>query len=194
MEIQNFYIETLKISDIQLVQTLTANTKVELIKKGEILQHIGSISTELYFLSKGLLRGFLLDVKGKNVTDCFAYIRGTSVVSCTDLGTPSLICIEALEDSELISIPFSVVLLLEGSNLELITLCNRLLKNSLQMHWENKKVLVQCTAAEGYQWFLENYPGLIEHVNHRCIASFLGMTPVSLSRIRRMVQEELDLN
>lgn len=37
---------------------------------------------------------------------------------------------------------------------------------------------------------LKNYPGLIERVNHRYIASFLGMTPVSLSRIRRIVREE----
>ena len=190
MEIQNFYIETLKISDAQLVQTLTANTKVRFTKKGEILQDIGGINTELYFLSKGLLRGFLLDAKGKEVTDCFAYIRGTPVVPCSDLGTPSLICIEALEDSELISIPFSVVLPLLASNLELINLYNRLLRDSLKMHWENKTVLVQCAAAERYQWFLENYPGLIERVNHRYIASFLGMTPVSLSRIRRGIRKD----
>lgn len=185
MKIRDFYIETLKISDAQLMQTLTFNSEIKLIKKGEILQHIGSISMELYFLMKGLLRGFLLDAKGEEVTDCFVYEHGTPVVSSIDLGEPSLICIEALEDSELISIPFSVVLPLVGSNLELITLYNRLLSNSLKMHWENKTVLAQCAAAERYQWFLKNYPGLIERVVHKHIASFLGITPVSLSRIRK---------
>lgn len=188
MELQNFYTETLKISDTQLVQTLAENSQIKVIKKGDMLQQIGSISTELYFLTKGLLRGFLLDAKGKEVTDCFAYIRGTPVVPCSDLGTPSLICIEALEDSELISIPFSVVLPLLASNLELISLYNRLLRDSLKMHWENKTILAQCTAAERYQWFLKNYPGLIERVNHRYIASFLGMTPVSLSRTRQTLR------
>lgn len=190
MEIQNFYTETLKISNTQLVQTLAENSQIKVIKKGDMLQQIGSISTELYFLMRGPLRGFLLDAKGREVTDCFVYTHGTPVVSSIDLGEPSLIYIEALEDSELISIPFSVVLPLIGSNLELITLYNRLLSHSLKMHWENKTALVQYTAAERYQWFLENYPGLIERVNHRYIASFLGMTPVSLSRIRKIVREE----
>ena len=189
MELQNFYTETLKISDTQLVQTLTENSQIKIIKKGDILQHIGSISTELYFLLKGLLRGFLLDATGREVTDCFVYAHGTPVVSSIDLGEPSLIYIEALEDSKLISIPFSVVLPLIEHSLESITLYNRLLSHSLKMHWENKTALVQYTAAERYQWFLENYPGLIERVNHKYIASFLGITPVSLSRIRRIARE-----
>ena len=154
MEIEDFYGETLKISDTQLVQSLAANSKIKLIKKGDILQHIGDTSTELYFLVSGLLRGFLLNAKGMEVTDCFAYIRGTPVVSCAELGAPSLICIEALEDSELISIPFSIVLPLLGSNLDLINLYNRLLRDSLRMHWENKTVLVQYTSVDRYQWFL----------------------------------------
>ena len=194
MELQKFYTETLKISDTQLVQTLTENSQSKFIKKGDMLQHIGSISTELYFLMRGLLRGFLLDAKGREVTDCFVYVHGTPVVSSIGLGEPSLIYIEALEDSELIAIPFSIVLPLMGNNLELITLYNRLLSNSLKMHWENKTVLAQCRAAERYQWFLKNYPGLIQRVNHRYIASFLGMTPVSLSRIRRIVRGEIKVN
>ena len=190
MELQNFYIETLKLSDIQLVQTLATNTRVKLIKKGEILQHIGDISTELFFLSTGLLRGFLLDSKGKEVTDCFIHAYGTPVVSSIDLGEPSLLCIEALEDSELISVPFSVVLPLVRNNLELITLYNRLLRNSLEMHWKNKTVLIQGTATERYQWFIKRYPGLLDRMSRRYVASFLGMAPVSLSRVRKQLMAE----
>lgn len=188
MKIQDFYVDTLGIVDAQLARVLTKNSQIKFIKKGNILQHIGSKSTELYFLVNGLLRGFLLDAKGKEVTDCFIYAHGAPIVSSIDLGEPSLLCIEALEDSELIAISFSVVLPLVCSNLELVTLYNRLLSNSLKMHWENKTALVQYTAAERYQWFLENYPGLIERINHRYIASFLGITPVSLSRVRRLLR------
>ena len=162
----------------------------KLIKKGEILQHIGDISTELFFLSTGLLRGFLLDSKGKEVTDCFIHAYGTPVVSSIDLGEPSLLCIEALEDSELISVPFSVVLPLVRNNLELITLYNRLLRNSLEMHWKNKTVLIQGTATERYQWFIKRYPGLLDRMSHRYVASFLGMAPVSLSRVRKQLMAE----
>ena len=188
MRIQDFYIETLGIADVELAQALTKNSQSKFIKKGDILQHIGSKGTELYFLVNGLLRGFLLDATGRDVTDCFIYAHGAPIVSSIDLGEPNLLGIEALEDSELIAIPFSVVLPLVYSNLELVTLYNRLLSNSLKMHWKNKTALMQFTAAERYQWFLENYPGLIERINHRYIASFLGITPVSLSRVRRLLR------
>ena len=190
MELQNFYVETVKISDTGLLQTLIKNSQIKFIKKGDMLQHIGSINTELYVLVKGLLRGFLLDAKGREVTDCFVYAHGTPIVASIDLGAPNLICIEALEDSELIVVPFSVVLPLVCSNLELVILYNQLLSNALKLHWENKTALVQHTATERYQWFLESYPGLIERVNHRYIASFLGMTPVSLSRVRKRLKDE----
>lgn len=52
MEIQNFYTETLKISNTQLVQMLSENSQIKVIKKGDILQYIGSVSTALYFLMK----------------------------------------------------------------------------------------------------------------------------------------------
>lgn len=46
------------------------------------------------------------------------------------------------------------------------------------------------SASERYRWFLSNYPGLIDRVPHRHIASFLNMTPVTLSRLRRAEREK----
>ena len=40
-----------------------------------------------------------------------------------------------------------------------------------------------------YQWFLSAYPGLIDRVSHKYIASLLNMTPVTLSKIRRAIKE-----
>ena len=40
-----------------------------------------------------------------------------------------------------------------------------------------------------YQWFLKKYPGLIDEVSNKHIASFLGMTPVTLSRLRQKLKE-----
>lgn len=168
---------------------MAVNSKIHFLEKGSLLQNIDDISTEIYFLYEGLLRGFFLDVKGNEVTDCFGYIKGTPVVSCIDLQEPNRVCIEALENSSLISIPYSILLPLLNSNIELMQLYNRLLKDSLKLHWESKIVLMQYTAAERYKWFLKNYPSLIDRVNHRYIASFLSITPVSLSRIRRAIRE-----
>lgn len=58
------------------------------------------------------------------------------------------------------------------------------LSRALRRHWESKMILSQYSAKDRYRWFLGKYPGVIDMVNHHYVASFLGMTPVTLSRIR----------
>ena len=38
-------------------------------------------------------------------------------------------------------------------------------------------MMYQCTAQERYEWFLKKYPGIIDQISHKYIASFLGMNP-----------------
>lgn len=189
MDIQFFYTNTLGLTDEELIKTLAVNSNINFVKKETIIQNIGDINKELRFLCSGIFRGYFLDIKGREITDCFGSITGTPITSCLDLDVPSPICIQALEDCTTISIPLSVLLPLISNDLEIINLYNRLLKDSLKIHWGNKIALVQYSATERYQWFLKTYPDLINRVNHRYIASFLGMTPVSLSRIRRSIRQ-----
>ena len=69
-------------------------------------------------------------------------------------------------------------------------LYNRMLGAALDVQWKLKRVLSSCTAVQRYQWFLEEYSGLIDRVSNKYIASFLGMTPVTLSRLRRALRED----
>ena len=73
---------------------------------------------------------------------------------------------------------------------ELMEIYNFFLRKALARHWEGKILMHQCAAMERYQWFLREYPGLINAVSNKHIASFLGMTPVTLSRLRRKLREE----
>ena len=66
---------------------------------------------------------------------------------------------------------------------------NSLLRNSLLEHWQIKTVLHKRTSMERYQWFLQAYPGLIDQVTHRYIASFLEMSPVTLSCLRAALKQ-----
>ena len=58
----------------------------------------------------------------------------------------------------------------------------------------NRHILSSYSAMQRYQWFLEEYPGIIHRVSHKYIASFLGMTPVTLSRLRKTLREEETLD
>ena len=74
---------------------------------------------------------------------------------------------------------------------ELVLIRQKLLILSAQRHRDLKIVAYQYTAAQRYQWFLKNYPGLIDRIHHKYIASLLNMTPVTLSRIRRELKENV---
>ena len=119
------------------------------------------------------------------VLDCFGVEPGTPALSCSELLTPSSITIEAMERSVVLALPAYALYPYLQNNLNLMRIYNQMLWVSLKEHWENKMAMVQYSAMERYQWFLRRYPGVIDRVPHRHVASFLGITPVSLSRIRR---------
>ena len=60
-----------------------------------------------------------------------------------------------------------------------------MLSGALSRHVGIKLAIYKHDAKGKYRWFLENYPGLIDIVKHRHVASFLNITPESLSRVRK---------
>lgn len=107
-----------------------------------------------------------------------------------ELNVPSPMAIEILEEGTFFCISISTVLELQKKYLEITLFYNQLLVKALNEHWRLKQVLNQYTATQRYQWFLKEYPGLIYRVKDKFIASFLGMTPVTLSRLRKTLKEE----
>lgn len=190
MRADEFYSDVFRLSDKELIRQLVSKTKRKSMKKGEMLAQEGEVQSWVYFLSSGVLRGFFLDAKGRDITDCFVFQCGDPVVSSIKIGEPSFVSIEALAESELFGISmFDVIELLEVSP-QLMRIYNELLIKSLRYHWSMKALMYQYTAMERYQWFLKYYPGLIERVSGKHVASLLGMTSVTLSRLKRAIREE----
>ena len=178
-------------SDPQMMEKLLKISKTELIPKGSILVESGERQTLLPILLNGIFRGFLLDAEGRDITDCFACRRGDAVVGCNAPGEPSFISIEAITDCEVLLLPMDTVLEQLNTDLTLMRLYNHYLWEALSRHWEAKLLMHRCRAMQRYGWFLRNYPGMIDSVSNKHIASFLGMTPVTLSRLRRQLREEV---
>lgn len=193
MRTDEFYAEVFHLSDPELIQALENRTKRRIVKRGEVIAREGEIQTWIYFLLSGVLRGFFLDAKGRDITDCFAFQCGDPVVSCIRLGEPSYISIEALSEVEVLAVPVFEAEELIAEHPVLLKLYNELLTNALRYHWSMKALMYQFTAMERYQWFLRDYPGLIERVSGKHVASLLGMTSVTLSRLKRTLREQAEL-
>lgn len=184
-----FYTEVMRVSNPALAKQLADSTKQIHLNKKDMLIREGELQEYFIFLLEGILRGFFLDITGKEITDCFLFQRGSPSMATVELKEPSIVSLEAETECELFAIKIEILQQLMQQNAELLWIYNALLRQSLQAHWKIKTMVCQHTAMERYQWFLREYPGLIQRVNNKYIASFLGITPVTLSRLRRVLRE-----
>ena len=193
-EVKGFLQNVLGLRDPALVELLGERMTVIHAKKGDVLQKRGMPVNEIYFLNSGLVRGYYTDANGNDATDCFVVVPGAPAVSCLPLDKPSPIAFEALEESVLYAIDVETVMELLATSHEMLALENQLLRNALQLHWEREMILAQCSAAERYLAFLKKFPGLIDKINHKLVASYLGITPVQLSRVRHSLKTDGNLH
>lgn len=171
------------LSVAEMSRILRASRMIRL-DQGDTLISIGEIPSAVCFLISGVLRSYLLDAAGRDVTDCLMAEPGEAAMPQASIDTRSAECVEALAPTELLAIDRACIQELLETSLEVNRFYNWLLMEGWQRHWDVKRVVCQCRARERYLWFLDQYPGLIDAIPNRYIASFLGMTPVTLSRLR----------
>lgn len=186
---RDFYREALEIEEEELLDKLLAITHERHLKKKEVLIQEGETQNQIVFLVSGILRGFFLDAEGRDVTDCFGLEPGTAAMGGFEFGQPSTITIEALTEAEVVWMAIADVQELFARYPELMAVYNRYLLKALNIHWELKTMIGQESAMVRYHWFQKTYPGLVDNVRDKYVASFLGMTPVTLSRLRRKLRE-----
>lgn len=184
MDLYDFYTKILKIKNKEILKELVSLSKNKYYDKGKNIFKYDDEVTHTQFLVKGIIRGYFLDENGNEITDCF----------CTRCGSPTVIrygseiipavSLEALTECELISIPIEKIDELQHKYIEVSLLYNNLLLEAFAEHWEAKTTLYRYTAMERYKWFLSKYPGLIDQISNKYIASYLNITPVTLSRLR----------
>lgn len=146
------------------------------MKKGDILQIKGDINTKVYIVERGLIRSYIIDDKGKEHIYMFGSENWIVTDNC-ESNTPCQLYIDAIEDSvlemhtkeEMIQINPNIPAILKRFN----TMQSRIL------------MLMSSNAKERYEHFTHTYPDIIQRVPQRMIASYLGITPEALSRVRK---------
>ena len=156
------------------------------VRKKQFLLQEGDVSKYQIFVNKGLLRSYTIDEKGAEHILQFA-LEGWWTADLYSFFTeePSLFNIEALEDSELLLInrPSWETLLEKLPVLE--RYFRILIQNSLIATQRRLMESLSETAEKKYLKFMQLYPESIQRVPQHMIASYLGITRETLSRLRR---------
>lgn len=185
-----FFRDVLKLPDEALIQRAQEIAEVREINKGEIVIREGDKIQDVLFLIDGIFRGYFFGANGKEITDCFVSEVGFTVMPSSDLAIASILNLEAVVPSRVLAIPLHEVTSRIWRYRSLQKLYFRLMQKSFDNHRELKHALYKYNATERYQWFCQTYPDLVEQVREKDIASFLNMTPVTLSRVRQALHGE----
>lgn len=165
--------------------------KIETVPAKHLLTSLGETETKIYFVLKGILRLFCHNPKGEEVTiflfreNYFASSYHSFVTQ-----TPSDQALEALEDTTLLSIGKTAMdelyRLVPKMNLITRIVADQRFINSQRIFTSQ----IMFTPEERYLQFEKDHGDLLLRVPHHIIASFLGITPVSMSRIRKRVMKK----
>jgi len=158
-------------------------TRLELPKR-HILIKSGVVEGNYYFIEKGLTRSYCL-FNGNEVTSWFSQ---EGEITFSMFGSyqkkPGFEYVDLLEDSIVYSLSVDVLNLLYKNNLEIAN-WSRLLHQKAFLELELRHIaMISQSAKERYENFIKEKPDIMQRVNLGYIASFLGMSQVTLSRLR----------
>lgn len=172
--------------DAGLMNALESECKIVSVKKGEYLLQPGENCKHTFFVQSGLLRQFTIDEKGKEHILQFAperwFVTDRESV-CQN--RPAMTYIQALEDSQAMQLDESFVSMLSEQNLEFAKFNTRLLHNHIRQLQRRVNLLLSASAEERYLDFIAVYPDILLRVPQAMVASYLGITPEGLSRVRK---------
>ena len=158
------------------------------IKKNDYFSREGKPCKEIGFILEGCMRHFYTK-EGEEKTTYFYFENNlvTDYISCLT-GKPGLISIQALSDAKLIVFPYALLPQLYSEN-KVWERFGRLIAEYIAMGLEERMTgLLMLSAEERYHQLLDsNKQKILERIPQHYIANYLGITPVSLSRIRNRV-------
>lgn len=186
------HITGLSTSKLEVLKPLLREKQIQ---SGAYFIHAGDIPETIALVTQGLFRFFYLTYDGRDVTKSFC-MEGDFIGVYGALLTrqPATYTVEALETSTVLTLPFAVFLELSRDNVEWLQFRLQIVEQLYLKKEQRERQLLLYDATTRYQQFLEAYPTLASRVKQYHIASYLGISPVSLSRIRANLSVSNDGN
>jgi len=191
-EYNKFFCFLRSITDIPDAEAekITGIFKYKKLDKGQFFIRAGDRPQTIGFIISGILRLYYLNEDGGEFTKSFCV--GNEMIAAYSallLREQSRLFIEALEDSSLLAAPYESYKRISSGHI-CWQIINQKLAETLFIKKEKRESeLLLDDAKKRYLKFLGDYPGLEKKVKQHYIASYLGITPVSLSRIRSQLKK-----
>lgn len=177
-------ITQLQDQELQLLESITFS---KVFQQNEFVLKQDSIGKDIYFVRKGMVRIYY-HKNGRDITEWFAYDNQFcfSIISYFN-EVPSKLNIQCIEDCEVIFIPKYKLFKLADINLKIGKFYREMLVGSLIGSQTRMESIQFETALQRYESLMKNNPEIIQRAPLKYIASFLGISFETLSRVRAQV-------
>lgn len=176
--------------DAEVLGMIVNKSVFRVVAKGGILQNQGEETKTAALVINGMCRAYYVDGNGNDITRGFS-IPGTL---CMDEGlfgySESIVTWETLEETTLMFLGIQEIKDLIYENNQLKNIYIMLLENALRYKIYRENGFLVENATERYIHFKKLYPMICESVKQQYVATYLGIAPESLSRIKKALKEE----
>ncbi len=167
-------------------QILSNLSTSKILKAGESTVQQDGTSSKFYFLTSGLMRSVRVSETGKEYTkNIYSPISFVGPLSSILTKKPSLLTYEALTDCKAYELDFYEFYKLTKTVIEISNLYNRILEYVFLIYEKKQLESSSLNATQRYQLLKSRIPNIDDQIAQYHIASYLNITPVQLSRIRK---------
>jgi CRP-like cAMP-binding protein len=176
--------------DPEIVRSFLPAFRPRTCRPGEVLMRQGERWTEAFFIERGILRVHSVEPDGRDYSKSF-WFEGTMVMPLTPQmqGQPSAFMLSALEATRVWQAPWAQFRDALDAQALWQTLCGVMLARLLDQKQQREHTLLALNGRERYLRLCQQQPELADRVPLVHLASYLGLTDVSLSRIRRQIRQ-----
>ncbi len=158
----------------------------KMVPKKTVLLQAGDVCKFEAFIVKGCIKTYFIDKKGLEVVLTFSTENWwVSDISSFENQEPTKMFIETIEDTELLFLTPETKYELLAKYPALEKMFRLMVQRHLNSYQERLFGIIAHTAQERYQNFLKKFPALPQRIPQHLIASYLGMSPEFLSRLRK---------
>ena len=184
-QIKSYYQNLLPTMDEADWEVLSSRFTYRQLKKGDFLTRSGEICRQVSFLNKGLIR-FFYDVDGKEISTGFVAENDYVAEYASFLvQQPAHSNLDALEESEVINLSYDDMQLLYQTNPVFQIFGRKIAEMLFILLVSQNTTLLTLSPEERYQTLINYQPFVIQRVPQYMIASYIGITPEHLSRLRK---------
>ncbi len=156
------------------------------LKKKEHFISFNQKITHLGFITKGIFRSYYINEKGNEITTCFCNVNEFIYVLLSSLHPDnSPIAIQAIEPSEMLILSFADLNKLYSLSSNWLAFTNHLIRMDISESFNFSMKISEKEAFDKYNNFMKSKPDLINRVPMKYLASYLGISFETLSRVRK---------